>query len=568
MSKKLDDTRKRLDIDTLESGRRKDLFNKFVDKGGKVVNESEEIFRSKSDSKQTQGKVSGVESIRERMPDRDNGTLKKTSDTIKEKKPKVSFSTRVHFWFNAYSNGVINFTGKSVNTSFIKFIALSVTPALLEIDMSIFNMLNPVSNYTEETISKKKAIVSTFKNKDDLELLERVKLIYNESIYEKITRAYRDNNFVPECRYYTEDIKTMLKPMYIINMYRSRLKMLLNDTLNVYGDVNNISKSITTLTQTRLFRNIDLIYDKFYPKLLSLLIYMSKEDLNSNEVLSNFLDMSEEDILGFYTAEKERNAILKNKKTREERNEEVVEEPVEETEEDKKKKKIVAVGVKLINKLMEDYKNNNKILEDELLKDLNPDDKVYKMGFLLNILDNEYSDLFSSNKVKYNIIYADNIKIDYHGKFSDIVANITDMNMKLKEYSNIVSDIHKIEYDKDMRIEQRTPMLNDKRLQMRYLAKNIRDICENIVSPLKTNLDELLLSKEERERIISNPHDIIKPTNALVGIKKRTEGYTVIQALTEVYYFISGFNYLMKEGDLSGIGLLVDKKSVDEKDKA
>ena len=565
MSKKLDDTRKRLDIDALESNRRKDLFDKFVDKGGKVVAEKDDIFSTKSTSKQTQGKVSSVETTRERMPNRENETLKKISNSIKEKNKKVSFSIRFHLWFNAYSNGVINFTGKSINVAFIKYIQLSVIPAFLEIDISIFNMLNPISNYTEETVAKRNTIISKFKNVDDLELIERVKAIYNENIYDKITRAYRDNNFVPECKYYANDIKAIVKPLYIVNMYRNRLKALLNDTLNVYGNLNNISKSITTLTQTRLSRNLDLVYDKFYPKLLSLLMYISKEDFSSNEKLSNFLDISEKDTLGFFKAEKEKNTILEKEKIREERHQEnIAEEFVEETEEDKKKKKVVAVGLKLVNKLIEEYKNNNKILDDDSLKSLNPDDKVYKMGLLLNILDNEYSDLFSSNKVKYNIIYADNIRIDYHGKFSDIVANITDMNMKLKEYSNIVLDIHKIEYDKDMRIEQRTSMLNDKRLQMRYLAKNIRVICDNIVAPLKTNLDDLLLSKEERERIISNPIDIIKPTNALVGAKKRTEGYTVLQALTEVYYFISGFNYLMKEGDLSGIGLLIDKKIGDE----
>ena len=565
MSKKLDDTRKRLDIDALESNRRKDLFDKFVDKGGKVVAEKDDIFSTKSTSKQTQGKVSSVETTRERMPNRENETLKKISNSIKEKNKKVSFSIRFHLWFNAYSNGVINFTGKSINVAFIKYIQLSVIPAFLEIDISIFNMLNPISNYTEETVAKRNTIISKFKNVDDLELIERVKAIYNENIYDKITRAYRDNNFVPECKHYANDIKAIVKPLYIVNMYRNRLKALLNDTLNVYGNVNNISKSITTLTQTRLSRNLDLVYDKFYPKLLSLLMYISKEDFSSNEKLSNFLDISEKDTLGFFKAEKEKNIILEKEKIREERHQEnIAEEFVEETEEDKKKKKVVAVGLKLVNKLIEEYKNNNKILDDDSLKSLNPDDKVYKMGLLLNILDNEYSDLFSSNKVKYNIIYADNIRIDYHGKFSDIVANITDMNMKLKEYSNIVLDIHKIEYDKDMRIEQRTSMLNDKRLQMRYLAKNIRVICDNIVAPLKTNLDDLLLSKEERERIISNPIDIIKPTNALVGAKKRTEGYTVLQALTEVYYFISGFNYLMKEGDLSGIGLLIDKKIGDE----
>jgi len=559
MSKKLDDTRRRLDIDDLDPTKRKNLFNKFVDKGGKVVSESDEIFSKKSPAIKTKTpeKISTSPPIKERKIDRKSETIKNTNFSISTKKSKLGFAASFHLWLSAYSNGAINFTGRNVNSGFIKFIKLFVIPALIEIDTSIFNMLNPISNYTDETISKRKAIIATFKEADDLELLERVKYIYDENIYEKITRAYRDNSFVPECRYYINDIKAMVKPLFIINIYRDRLKLLLNDALNTYGEINNISKSITTLTQTRLFRNIDLIYDKFYPRLLFLLMYISKEDLSSNERISSFLEISENDILGFYTAEKERSIVLKNEKMK--RQEEEVEEVEEETEEDKKKKKIVAVGIKLIDKLVDDYqKNNDKILDDESLKDLNHDDKIYQMGLLLNILDNEYTDLFSSNKVKYSILYADNVRIDYHGKFSDIILNVTDMNIKLKEYSNIVGEIKKIESDKDMRIEQRAPILNDKRLQMRYLSRNIRNICSNIVKPLKNNLDALLLSKEERERIISNPHDIIKATNDLIGTKKRTEGYTVIQALTEVYYFVSGFNYLITEGKLSGIGLLVD----------
>lgn len=565
MSKKLDDTRKRLDIDDLDPTKRKDLFNKFVDKGGKVVSESDGIFSNKSlatkTKTKTSEKINTLEAVNERKTDREPEIIRNTQTRYSRKKPKLSFVVSFNLWFNAYSNGVINFTGRNVNASFIKFIKLFVIPALLEIDTSIFNMLNPISNYTDETVSKRKAIIATFKETDDLELLERVKYIYDESLYEKITRAYRDNSFVPECRYYINEIKVMVKPIFIINLYRDRLKLLLNDALNTYGKINNISKSITTLTQTRLFRNIDLIYDKFYPRLLHLLMYISKVDLDSNDKISSFLEISEKDILGFYTAEKERNIILKNEKMKQQEKE-TVEEVVEETEEDKKKKKIVAVGIKLIDKLIEDYQNNNnKVLDDESLKDLDHDDKIYQMGLLLNILDNEYTDLFSSNKVKYNILYADNVRIDYHGKFSDIILNVTDMNIKLKEYSNIVWEIKKIESDKEMRIEQRAPILNDKRLQMRYLAKNIKNICANIVAPLKNNLDALLLSKEERERIISNPHDIIKATNDLVGVKKRTEGYTVIQALTEVYYFVSGFNYLITEGKLSGIGLLVDDKN-------
>lgn len=557
MAKNLDDTRKRLDIDNLDFDKRKDLFNKFVDKGGKVEDEKEykesDVQKTKRQEKLREKKTEVKEKV-------ENNNIKSSYSEDNTKKGNTSFSLRFFSWLNAYSSGSISFTGKNINMKFLKFTQTSVIPTLIEVDTSIFNILNPVSNQTSDTLAKRKSILSTLKGADDLELIERVKNIYNESLYKKFTRACNDQHFMPETRHCLSSVKEMVKPFYITNLYRDRLKSILIVALDKYGEVSNVSKSITNLTQTRLFRNIDLIYDKFYPTLLSLLIFTSKADLSSDEKISEYLGVSEEDILGFYTAKRQREALVQNMKKQSEFSKEQEVEKVEETEEDKKKRKIIAVGIKLIDTLIAEYEDSEEVVSNELLQCLDTKDKIYRMNLLLDILDNEYTDLFSSNKVKYNVIYDHNAKIDYQSRFSDIIVGLTDLNIKLKEYSNVVNEIKKVDSDKRMRIEQRVPILNDKNSQRSYLAKNINNLCLNIVTPLKNNLDALLLSKEERERIIANPHDIIQPNNSILGIKKRTEGYSVLQALTETYYFVSGFHYLITEGNLSGTGLLVNEK--------
>ena len=81
----------------------------------------------------------------------------------------------------------------------------------------------------------------------------------------------------------------------------------------------------------------------------------------------------------------------------------------------------------------------------------------------------------------------------------------------------------------------------------------------SIINSFKKKLDKLLLDKEEREKIIANPNDILTLFADIGNHKKRVQGYNVLKALTEAYYFISGFNYLITEGELSGAGILIDK---------
>ena len=115
-----------------------------------------------------------------------------------------------------------------------------------------------------------------------------------------------------------------------------------------------------------------------------------------------------------------------------------------------------------------------------------------------------------------------------------------------------------------MRFEQRVSMLSDKNGQRSYLAKNLRNTFVSIITPFKKKLDKLLLDKEERERIIENPNDILTFSAEVGKTKKRIQGYNVMKALTEAYYFVSGFNYLITQGELSGAGLLIERDDIND----
>ena len=167
--------------------------------------------------------------------------------------------------------------------------------------------------------------------------------------------------------------------------------------------------------------------------------------------------------------------------------------------------------------------------------------------------------MFVSNKVKYNLVYDNLVRTDYKSDFNNIFLSLSDINSRFNEYSEICKNILKVEEDEAMRFEQRVSMLSERNGQRAYISKNLKSTVMSIINSFKKKLDKLLLDKEEREKIIANPNDILTLFADIGNHKKRVQGYNVLKALTEAYYFISGFNYLITEGELSGAGILIDK---------
>lgn len=569
----IDKTRDRLKLDDIEEDDRRDLFNKFVGVGGEVLYDRKKTSQNTLNSpikknNSVNSNISSHSDIKsKREPSFTNKQIayetveksKKSENEIASvvnKKKPLFYNTKL--WFRAFTSGVITLFGGKVHPKFLNFIDRNVISALLETDTLILNALNPMGINDTDAKNKRDKIIARFAEElEDVELLERIKDQYDEKVYKNLLRPYKDLDYSVIAVNYVNELKSMFRPLYVLHLYVSRIKSVGEKAMLSYAAVDNMSKGIVNSRISAFKRAVDLIYLKYYPKLLILLQYASKEKLETIDDFNKFLDIKDADILGYYTKLK-----LASQKLQESKIEEAKENiGKKEKEEEEKLSKIETIGVKLIEKCVSFKKADNNIeYETDPFYTVEEDDKIYRINALIDFLDREYSILFVSNKVKYNLVYDNLVRTDYKSDFNNIFLSLSDINSRFNEYSEICKSILKIEQDEGMRFEQRVSMLSERNGQRVYIAKNLKSSVISIISPFKKKLDKLLLDKEERERIIGNPNDILTFFTDVGNHRKRVQGYNVLKALTEAYYFVSGFNYLINEGELSGSGLLIEKE--------
>lgn len=583
----IDKTRDRLKLDDIEEDDRRDLFNKFVDAGGEVVYDSRKKINStttninantnshikKNNSintnSQSRFEHSDIKPKKESHPTNKQTNYEaiekiKTNEVFKPANKSKPLFFNFKLWLSAFSSGVITFFGGKVNPKFLNFIDKNVISSLLEMDTLMFNALNPMGINDADSKNKREKIISRFATElEDVELLERIKDQYDEKVYKNLLRPYKELDSPVIAVNYVNELKGMFRPLYVLHLYSSKIKLVGEKAMSSYAIVDNMSKGIVNSRISAFKRAVELIYSKYYPKLLILLQYASKEKLETLEEFNKFLEITDVDILGYYTKLKLANQKIHESKI------EAAKENIGKKDEEEKLNKIESIGVKLIEKCVSFKKEDNNIeYETDPFYTIEENDKIYRIKVLIDFLDREYSILFVSNKVKYNLVYDNLVRTDYKSDFNNIFLSLSDINSRFNEYSEICKNILKVEEDEAMRFEQRVSMLSERNGQRAYISKNLKSTVMSIINSFKKKLDKLLLDKEEREKIIANPNDILTLFADIGNHKKRVQGYNVLKALTEAYYFISGFNYLITEGELSGAGILIDKaeETIEEKD--
>ncbi|WP_288623939.1 hypothetical protein [uncultured Brachyspira sp.] len=574
----IDKTRDRLKLDDIEEDDRRDLFNKFVDAGGEVVYDSRKKINStttninantnshikKNNSintnSQSRFEHSDIKPKKESHPTNKQTNYEaiekiKTNEVFKPANKSKPLFFNFKLWLSAFSSGVITFFGGKVNPKFLNFIDKNVISSLLEMDTLMFNALNPMGINDADSKNKREKIISRFATElEDIELLERIKDQYDEKVYKNLLRPYKELDSPVVAVNYVNELKGMFRPLYVLHLYSSKIKLVGEKAMSSYAIVDNMSRGIVNSRISAFKRAVELIYSKYYPKLLILLQYASKEKLETLEEFNRFLEITDVDILGYYTKLKLANQKLHESKI------EAAKENIGKKDEEEKLNKIESIGVKLIEKCISFKKEDNNIeYETDPFYTIEENDKIYRIKVLIDFLDREYSILFVSNKVKYNLVYDNLVRTDYKSDFNNIFLSLSDINSRFNEYSEICKNILKVEEDDAMRFEQRVSMLSERNGQRAYISKNLKSTVMSIINSFKKKLDKLLLDKEEREKIIANPNDILTLFADIGNHKKRVQGYNVLKALTEAYYFISGFNYLITEGELSGAGILIDK---------
>ena len=458
----IDNTRDRLKLDELNKDARKDLFNKFIDAGGEVVPDKKKdnnvlVGSSKKGQNAVVGGNSskgskGSSSSNTKNDSKDKNNKSSSAISIQNKKSNGLFFN-IKLWFNALSSGVITLMGGNVNPKFLNFIDKNVIAALLEMDTLIFNALNPSEASDIDAKAKHQKVISQFaKTLDDLELLERIKDQYNEGVYKDFLRPYKELNSTVMAESYVKEIKAMFRPLYVLHAYSSRIKLAGEKAMFAYAMVDNISKGIVNSRISAFKRAVDLIYGKYYPKLFTLLQYASKEPLETINDFNRYLNITDEDILGYYTK------LRKEKEKLQETKIQQAKENIgkQKDNEEEKLSKVESIGVKLIEKCVSFKKSDNNIeYEADPFFIVPIKDKIYRIKVLIDFLDREYSAVFVSNKVRYNLVYDNQVRTDYKNDFNNIFLSLSDTNSRLNEYSELCKTINKVEEDNNKQSRRR-----------------------------------------------------------------------------------------------------------------
>ena len=390
-----------------------------------------------------------------------------------------------------------------------------------------------------------------------MELIQRYIDNYNEGSYIIFLRLYESNGEHLKASDYLDAIISIIKPLYITKNYSSRIKIAAEKSFIAYAKLYKISNSSINKQISTFKKNLDTIYNVYYKKLFSLLEYAFIGSLEKDII--TLLNIGEEDIFGYYTIKRIREQDLKNK---------MIEEAKKNIGKENRNKhdKIVDIGLKLVNNIVNYKKIKSNISSFDDISFLDERDKIFRIKVLFDLLDKEYSIVFLAKYVKYNMLFDDHQKIDYLGEFTNAIISVSDLRNRLNEYMAVSKNISVIEKDMNITDIRKSKLLADKNSQRSIASKKLRDSYYSIISSLKMSMDKLMLDKKERERVIANPDDVLKLDLIMTGENKKLSGYTVIQALTETFYYVSALHYLITQGELSGNGILVDDDKNDEVD--
>ncbi|MBI4979544.1 MAG: hypothetical protein HZC28_18850 [Spirochaetes bacterium] len=565
-------TRSNIRVGELDDQERKELFGKFVSGGGKVITERDERAAKLKASEDK------IKLLRKRLDDRIEAHKKNveagTPDDTKKKtdsRPPVHegglFSRmmlKLSLYFEGLFSGVTDSSGRIINRGFLRFIDGTLLTDLLEAEALITATISPIDASKELTAAKQARMRAHFDKTFKFEILERFRDIYDEEQFALLLAEYKilkGNTTVTVFRK-RDAILALFKRMYILHNSLSSLRDAVVESLQEFARIENMDRLVVNQRHTVIRRAIDSVYYKFFPKLFVLVKIIAERNFSIDDrELAAYIGMHEEDVIGWRTAEMKREeaeAALAKENAREEEKKAAGTSDIDQ---------YAKVGIGLIEKLISFSKDDNGVKdESHKLFFLNHRDKIYRAKLILDFFDREYSLALTTNKIKFNIILTTANKTDYGTMFSNSLSTLSDVNRRIDDYVKVVQEIAKIDGDREMQFTHRAMLTQTKEATRSRFAKSARTSILQFVREVKENLGKLLLDRTTRESVLANPGEKLI-FDTLIHGDKRFNGYSALEALTETYYFICGFHYLLTEGSLSGLGLLIDDDVAEAEEK-
>lgn len=564
----IDKTKENIGVSGLDEHTRKDLYNKFIEAGGQVIEEKRNRIytefdrekqkqflkeferQKKKNSRETRKQKKLEEAARLQL-------FKQSRDKKHEPGPFSLFIDRIYIRLKLVMMGVIEFNGNFLKTKFLDHLDTEYKRALNEMQL-IFIDLFQQNEHTG------KRIISQLDRLDPInyELCELMAGVFDRSTIIKLLEHYTSYPSVPQRAVEIKDpVISILKKLYPLYRYRELIKFSFEKAFKIKEQYDKNKSSGYPFQKRELKNNLYVIFEKLYPRLYWLICHFQGRILMPGS-LERIISVSAEDKPGRREKEDE-GAKFELPFIEDDGDATDTEEQNEEREDELSGPE--KRGLELIKKL-DLQKQREAYDRDGLFRDIDENDKILIIYLLFLEFDHEYSFLLTTNKIKFNIVAGPSEKKDYKISLVTIYNTIGKCYDRFKIYADTMRTYKKLLAEKpsnNTHYIEYTNRLSAIEKEIYQSSNEVRVHTKLFLERLSKELKEIIDDTETGQLIISNPDDDFTFDAEIEG-EKKLNNTKISESFIITYNYISAFLYrLGPRGDLSsGIEFKEEDKTI------
>jgi hypothetical protein len=554
-SEKVDKTKQNIGVGNLADKEKKDLFDKFVQAGGKVLKEGKAKGVANYDRSKQKGRVrteiSGQNAQKQAPaapPRRDAKTIpvKKPgppAQSVRKRGPLTVFFETLHIRLRLWFMGVTDFYGFYFKRGFLEKFESEVKTAIQDIQLLFLDIFrqNPRTGATITTELDKA-------NPLYFELMEMTGGIFDRTLMNKITGNFVNFPEVPQkVKDLQEPLSVLFKKLYVLRRYQEYALYAFERAITHQMRIEKGKASIYSYKRRKVKNSIYIVFQRFYTRLFWLACHFQGMLLPASgpEIEKLFGITAEE-----WPGRRERMKLAAEKKqasggTEEPEGESADREALPETE---------SKGLEIMYRL-DLAELRARYDEGGAFQNVKDNDKILMAYLLFREFDSEYSFILTTNKIKYNIQFTQEGKVDFKAKMTDLYNELRSCMNVFRDYADMLGAYEKLRKEKPsssaqyMEYSNRLTAADKKR---NTVGKNVRMTVRAFMERAEEVLKILAADMEGQQKIIQNPQEQLSFESGIEGSKKM-EGKKVYEAVSAAWYYSSAFIHrLSPDGDLHG----------------
>lgn len=545
----LDDIKKKLNIDEMDRTTRKEMFHKFVEKGGEVI--KEKATRSPSVKS---GRVRTVEinkqiEAREEEWKRENDFQKegkKRNGSKREKKAKYPFS----LFFKGVFQGYFTLSG-----NFHKKHVINMEQEFEDVISTLSLTAAQIVRLEEENKWK---MIDFINSQFSLsyELILRIYDLYKLNIITEVKKYFKTSPKI-QCASILKNILSIYKELIIILPYWETNKDILWKALLYY---EKMTHKPSFANKNKINKSFDRLFNYYLPLFHITLQYNIGETVPFEiRRMKEFAEVTEEEDVGIYTnrLKQEKEEYLKEKELEKEEQKKKLQEAMDQKEMEKIPL-FIQKGLKVIDELLD--KKESRIKNDKKLQLFEPNEKMLLLYILYDEFDKHYSFLLTTSQLKLTTRLENGVRTDIRAELDNEFINYNNITNYINEYMELLKELAdiKIELQNNPIQEQikinslatkRISTFNEIKLHAGLFFKEFAKTLQKLINDYKGG-EKLLLQ---------NPEDTL--SFQLSREKNRFDSLQIIKAIVAAYTFTSALHYYLTVDEFSQKNLYYEKKT-------